>query len=65
MDIFSFIIKKISMRILFFKNSQNPIGIKGLDDGEKLQTIKLFELPMNQYSKYSIAQIRDCRQRTF
>ena len=53
------------MRILFFKNSQNPIGIKGIDNGEKLPTLKLFELPMNQYSKYTIDQIQNRHQRIF
>ncbi len=60
-----FVIKKMTMRILFFKNSQNPIGIKGLGEGEKLPTLKLFGLPMNQNSKYTIAQIRDCHQQIF
>ena len=65
LDILFFVIKTRIMRILGFKNTDIPIGMLSLNDGEKYVIIRLFELPMNSDGKYSIAQIPDCHQQIF
>ncbi len=50
------------MRILGFKNINNPIGMLSLNDGAVFIRLRLFELPINPKGKYSIAQIPDYRQ---
>ena len=49
------------MRIIFFKNSKNPLGLFRLNDGEKLVPLRLALLPVYTKPKYSIDQIRDYR----
>ena len=50
------------MRILGFKNSEEPIGLYRLANGKTTTGLKLFKLPAYTKPKYSIEQIQNHRQ---
>lgn len=49
------------MWIFEFFNTNTPIGMKSIENGDKLTSLRLFKLPIYTEPKYSIDQIRDFR----